>query len=56
MRPSGSTASAPGTREEGLVEMELADESNISVRVEGEEPIKESSVILVTDEGLPNDD
>ena len=56
LRPSCSTASALGTEEEGLVEMELADKSNISLRVEWEEPIKDSSVILVTDEGSPNDD
>ena len=56
MRPSCSTASALGTEEEGLVEMELADKSNISLRVEWEEPIKNSSVILVTDEESPNDD
>ena len=56
LRPSGSTASALGTGEEGLVEMELADESNISVRVEGEESDNESSIILETDEELPDKD
>ena len=56
LRPSGSTASALGTEEEGLVEMELADESNISVRVEGEESNNESLVILETDEELPDKD
>ena len=56
LRPSGSTASALGTGEEGLVEMELADESNISVRVEGEESNNESLVILETDEELPDKD
>ena len=35
------------------MEMELADKSNISLRVEGEVPNKESSVVLETDEELP---
>ena len=56
MRPSCSTASALGTGEEGLVEMELADKSNISLRVEGEVPNKESSVVLETVEELPVQD
>ena len=56
LKPSGSTASALGTGEEGFLGMELADESNISLRVEGEEPNKESSVVLETDEELPVQD